>query len=172
VPYYESEGFSKEFATLLIVILNIVSLISTIPGGVIGDHIWKRNPPALVIFGSCLMLLSLIFVYLILQHAQAGKDKICIVILAVVLGILIGIPSGYLLTISLHINNQNHHGFIFGLSSIIGSIGLGIGPWLGGIWIPKYGYWPTMLLAIWLWILSTILYAMIAVTIRQDLKRM
>ncbi len=175
VPYYETYGFSKEFATGLTLVLGIALNIGGIWGGWIGDRLYRQSPPFLAIFGGMAIAISLVPLYFMFWHAQGTisfSKEILLLTLAGIAGIIMGLPSGNIKAVLLNVNAPEHRGFIFGIHNITDSLGRGLGPWIGGIWIQQYGYWQSMLWAMLLWIPCAILYAMVAATIRHDLQRL
>ncbi len=171
--FYEGQGYSKEFATIITMILGIALTFGGISGGWLGDRIYHRSPAYLAIFCGISIGLGVIPTCFMMLIPQGGIwSNVILFFTTVIAGLLVGLPSGNGKAILLNTNAPQHRGSVFSLNNIGDSLGRGIGPMLGGIWITSYGYQDAMIYSILLWIPCSILFGIVAATIKNDLTRL
>lgn len=175
IPFYEEQGLSKEFGTLITMVLGIGLTIGGLFGGWLGDVLYRRRPSYLPIFCSIAIFIGIIPLYWVLTlptTMQPNDSKIWLLLLTTVTGLIIGLPSGNIKAILLNVNAPEHRGTVFGIHNITDSLGRGLGPWFGGMLIVNYGYWQALLIAVSLWVPCALFYGGTAITIGKDLTKL
>lgn len=176
VPFYESKGFSKEFATTLTLLLGLGATAGGLLGGWVGDKLFRRSPRAVPLFCAVAVLLGIVPGYILMNlRLTPGMDEramLVAVVACLLTGLVITLPSANIKSMLLNVNPPEHRGSVFGVHNITDSLGRGVGPYLGGLLITQFGYLFAMVFAIMMWIPCGLLYGAMALTIEGDLKNL
>lgn len=174
VPFYEQKGYSKEFATILTIVLGIGVTVGGLVGGYMGDMSYRRSPRYLPLFCTVAILAGIVPSYFVITlNFPASQNLLGMglpLLVCLIAGFTIALPSGNCKAILLNVNAPEHRGSVFALHNITESLGRGLGPILGGIAVQSYGYIPMMVGTILLWIPCALLYALMVFTLEQDLR--
>ncbi|MGE5574362.1 MAG: MFS transporter [Bacteroidota bacterium] len=174
IPFYEGKGFTKEFATMLTLVLGLGATAGGLLGGWAGDRIFRRSPRALPLFCAGAVLAGVAPGYMImtmhLTPAMGSHAMAMPLVASFLTGVIVTIPSANIKAMLINVNPPERRGSVFGLHNITDSLGRGIGPFLGGMLIRSHGYLYAMLFAVFMWIPCAVLYGAMALTIDGDLS--
>ncbi|MFZ5353879.1 MAG: MFS transporter [Bacillota bacterium] len=173
IPFYEDKGFSKEFATLLTVILGMGACVGGIAGGYIGDLLYRKVPKHQPLFCAIMVALGVIPAYILVTMnltPDMGMKAMLVPLVCVVLtGIVVTMPGPNIKAILINVNPPEFRGSAFGMHNLADSLGRGIGPFVGGVLITSFGYKAALLSGVFVWLPCAIIYALMALTIDKDL---
>lgn len=176
VPFYENKGFSKEFATMLTLVLGVGVTAGGIFGGWFGDRLWRRSPRYVPVFCALAVAAGILPGHLLMtmnfSPAMRGAEWLLPFLFCVVTGFIVCLPSANIKAMLLNVNPPEQRGSVFGVHNITDSVGRGIGPALGGLLIRKFGYTFAMLFSVYMWVPCAVLYGAMGLTVSRDLENL
>lgn len=158
IAYYVMEKkVPISLATNLMFILGLGMIMGGFFGGIIGNKLHAINKKYSPILCGVTTLLAVVFFFLVLHYPL---PPIVVNVAQMTGPLLLGIVAGFLVTITssnvramvLNVNPPENRGAIMSLFSLTDSVGIGLGPLLGGIMIVRMGYVSAMDFATLCWI--------------------
>jgi len=136
-------GFTITAATIIGLIFATARLMGNICGGYVGDHFYKKSPIHQInlciatILGAVPLI---IFTIVYFPSADVGWLRVMMTILTGFLGISLASVAGpNSRAIFLNVNVPENRGIMLSVANLTDVIGVGIGPFLGGIMADWYG---------------------------------
>lgn len=139
----KERGFTITAATLIGLIFGMARIVGNLYGGHLGDHFYKKSPIQQInlciatILGAVPLI---IFTIIYFPSADMGWLRIIMIILIGFLGISLASVAGpNSRAIFLNVNVPENRGIMLSVANLTDVIGVGIGPFLGGVTADWYG---------------------------------
>ena len=139
----KERGFTITAATLIGFIFGMARIVGNLYGGHMGDHFYKKSPTQQInlciatILGAVPLI---IFTIIYFPSADMGWLRIIMTVLIGFLGISLASVAGpNSRAIFLNVNVPENRGIMLSVANLTDVIGVGIGPFLGGVMADRYG---------------------------------
>lgn len=147
--FQEYRHISKEMATTIFLVLGIGSTIGGIFLAYVGEWLYKKSPKYMPMFCGAMVLVGMVPSYVLINLPVANIPLY--MVLGFVTGFLVSVGMANVPAMIMNVNRPEHRGTVFSLLNITGSLGLGLGPAIGGLLI-QFGYLFMMNSAISWWL--------------------
>lgn len=170
ITFFQVErGVEKEVATTIFTVLGIGSVVGSVVFAYLGEMLYKKNPRYMPIMCGLGILAGIIPAYVLMNMPYGGSTSSGIIYftLAFFAGFLVTVASANVKAIIMNVNRPEHRGTVFSVFNITDSLGMGMGPAIGGLLIPL-GYVFTMNFAVFWWIPCGLIFLLVSRFITSD----
>ena len=135
------KGYSKPIATLVITLVGGMALLSSLLGGYLGNHLYKKNPRYLPLFCGFSTILGVIpTAFLINAPIRLNGSDTLLIVYAIFTGLLIAMTPPNIKVILMNVNNPFSRGTVFSFYNLADDLGRGLGPFIiGNVLIHHFG---------------------------------
>lgn len=174
ITYFQIErGVEKEVATTIFMVLGVGSVVGSVVFAYLGETLYKKNPRYMPIMCGLGILAGIIPAYILMNMPYGGTAASSIVFftLSFFAGFLVTVASANVKAIIMNVNRPEHRGTVFSVFNITDSLGMGMGPAIGGLLIPL-GYVFTMNFAVFWWIPCGLIFLLVSRFITADRNKL
>jgi MFS family permease len=161
-------GISASESLLVVMIFAISSAIGTIAGGLITDHLWKKNLIMVPIWSAVSTAIGAVPMF-VMVNSRISYVGYCLLVA----------PSGFLVSIGgvaktamlLNCTLPETRGTAFAMNTLLDDLGKGVGSFLIAMLVLGMGRVNAFNFAFGGWILTAFLFALSATTVKMDVYR-
>jgi len=178
IPYYlitfylRYKNFSVQLGTVLLIILGLGTVLGKLFGGIIGNILYLKKRSLLPIVLGILQLVGVIPILLTLNWPSSANPGLKEIIPPAIFGFigafLISTAGPNVKAMLMNVNLPEHRGAISSIFNLTDSIGMGFGPFVGGLISSYKGLDFAMKSSSLFWLPCGILLFAVAVFIEKD----
>jgi predicted MFS family arabinose efflux permease len=168
--YSHDKGFSVQSATLLVMVIGAAAILGGYLGGLLGDHLYNRDPRYLPILCGVTTLLGILPTAALLTYpAQAGLGSIAVpMAIGVLTGALAAVTGSNVRAMLINVTAPETRGSVFSLYNLADDLGKGLGPWIIGGLVGMFGRVVAFNVANLFWVFCGIILLLMARTFPRD----
>lgn len=178
IPYYlivfyqRYKHFPVQLGTVLLIILGIGTVLGKLLGGIIGNKIYLKKRSLLPIFLGALQLVGVVPILITLWWPSPQNPTIKDALMPGLFGflgaLLISTSGPNVRAILMNVNLPEHRGAISSVFNLTDNIGMGVGPFIGGLISSIKGLDFAMIASALFWIPCGLLLFVVATSIEKD----
>ena len=167
--FQEARGVEKEVATTIFLVLGVGSVVGSVVFAYLGDMLYKKNPKFLPVMCGLGILAGIVPAYVLMNLPYGGSmsSNIVYFVLSFFAGALVSVASANVKAIIMNVNRPEHRGTVFSVFNITDSLGMGMGPAVGGLLLPL-GYVFMVNFAVFWWVPCGLIFLVVSRFITAD----
>lgn len=181
IPYYliafyqRYKNFPVQLGTVLLIVLGIGTVLGKLFGGIVGNRLYLRRRALLPITLGALQIVGVVPILLTLawpsSQNPALKDILPPAIFGFAGAFLISTSGPNVRAMLMNVNLPEHRGAISSIFNLTDSIGMGFGPFVGGLISSAKGLDFAMRTSVLFWIPCGLLLFVVATSIERDANK-
>lgn len=172
VFYQRYKHFPVQLGTVLLIILGLGTVLGKLLGGLIGNRIYLKKRSLLPIFLGVMQLIGVVPILITLMWPAPQNPTIKDLLVPGIFGflgaILISTSGPNVRAILMNVNLPEHRGAISSIFNLTDNIGMGLGPFIGGLISSVKGLDFAMTTSALFWIPCGLLLFVVATSIEKD----
>lgn len=172
VFYQRYKHFPVQLGTVLLIILGLGTVLGKLLGGLIGNRIYLKKRGLLPIFLGIMQLIGVVPILITLMWPAPQNPTIKDLLVPGIFGflgaILISTSGPNVRAILMNVNLPEHRGAISSIFNLTDNIGMGLGPFIGGLISSVKGLDFAMTTSALFWIPCGLLLFVVATSIEKD----
>jgi len=172
VFYQRYKHFPVQLGTVLLIILGLGTVLGKLLGGLIGNSIYLKKRSLLPIFLGVMQLIGVVPILITLMWPAPQNPTIKDLLVPGIFGflgaLLISTSGPNVRAILMNVNLPEHRGAISSIFNLTDNIGMGLGPFIGGLISSVKGLDFAMTTSALFWIPCGLLLFVVATSIEKD----
>ena len=172
VFYQRYKHFPVQLGTVLLIILGLGTVLGKLLGGLIGNSIYLKKRSLLPIFLGVMQLIGVVPILITLMWPAPQNPTIKDLLVPGIFGflgaLLISTSGPNVRAILMNVNLPEHRGAISSIFNLTDNIGMGLGPFIGGLISSIKGLDFAMTTSALFWIPCGLLLFVVATSIEKD----